>query len=92
MKHYNWNKEKNKTLKYERDISFENVIIAINENNLLETLKHPNERKYDNQNIFVVKINNYAYLVPFIENNDEIFLKTIIPSRRATKLYIINQQ
>ncbi len=90
MKTFNWNKEKNEILKTERNISFEHVIIAINEDKVLEILEHPNEMKYNNQKIFIVEIEGSAYLVPFIENEKEIFLKTIIPSRKATKLYLLN--
>ncbi len=88
MKSYNWDEEKNKKLIKDRNISFEEIVFFIEKGHLLDILEHPNKQKYDNQNIFVVRIENYAYLVPFTENNKEIFLKTIIPSRRATKKYI----
>lgn len=89
MKYFDWNKDKNKLLKVERDISFEEVYIAIESGELLDILKHPNQKKYPNQKIFVVNINNYIYLVPFIEDETRIFLKTIIPSRKATKRYLV---
>lgn len=90
MKYFDWNAEKNNQLQAERDISFEDVLVAINENRLLDTLQHPNSKKYPNQKMFVIDINHYAYLVPFVETERVIFLKTIIPSRKATKDYLIN--
>lgn len=90
MKIFKWNEGKNEQLKYERDISFEDVLIAIDENQLLDVLEHHNHDKYPNQKIFVVQIKGYAYLIPFVEDDTEIFLKTIIPSRKATKDYILN--
>jgi hypothetical protein len=89
MKYFDWNVEKNVLLKAERDVSFEDVLVSIGEGKLLDILQHPNSKKYPNQKIFVVEINHYAYLVPFAENEQTIFLKTIIPSRKATKDYII---
>ena len=89
MKSYNWNIEKNGILKLERGISFEEVVYHIEKGDELDIYQHPNQDKYPNQKISVVAINNYAYFVPYIEeSNDEIFLKTIIPSRKATKKYI----
>jgi hypothetical protein len=92
MKILNWSEEKNTILKNERDMSFEEILIAINEGGLLDILEHPNKKKYPNEKIFVIEVNCYVYLVPFAENNNEIFLKTIIPSRKATKQYLINNQ
>ena len=88
VKYYDWNKEKNELLKIERDISFEEVVIAIESGELLDTVRHPNPKKYPKQKIFVVSINNYVYLVPFVEDEEKIFLKTIIPSRKATQKYL----
>ncbi len=90
MKTFNWNKQKNEILKIERNLSFEDVLIAINEDKILEIIEHPNDKKYENQKIFIIEIRKYAYLVPFVENKNEIFLKTIIPSRKATKKHLIN--
>ena len=89
MKYFDWNNEKNEKLKIERDICFEDAIVAIEENKILDIIKHSNQKKYLNQKIFIVNINNYAYLIPFVEDEHKIFLKTIIPSRKATKKYII---
>ena len=88
MKYYDWNKEKNELLKIERDISFEQVVIAIESGGLLEIVKHPNSRKYPNQKIYLVNIDNYVYLAPFVEDEEKIFLKTIIPSKKATRKYL----
>lgn len=89
MKYFDWNEEKNKLLKLERDVSFEEVLIAIESSGLIDILEHPKKEKYPNQKIFVVNINNYAYLVPFVEDKEKIFLKTIVPSRKATQKYIV---
>ena len=88
MKYFTWDAEKNEKLKVERDISFEEVVLHIERGHLLDILEHPNKDKYQGQRIFVVQIENYAYLVPFVEGEKEIFLKTIIPSRKATRLYL----
>jgi uncharacterized DUF497 family protein len=85
---FNWNDEKNLSLISERGVSFEDVIFFIQQGKLLDDLGHPNQKKYPNQRVFVVEIDKYAYLVPYVENDEEIFLKTIIPSRKATKQYL----
>ncbi|MEA2098356.1 MAG: toxin [Patescibacteria group bacterium] len=89
MKYFDWNNEKNEKLKTEREVGFEDVLIAIEEKRILDIIEHKNQKKYPDQKMFVVSINNYAYLIPFIENDQKIFLKTIIPSRKATKKYIL---
>jgi len=88
MDYYAWNSEKNEELIKERGISFERVIYHIEKQEVLDIIKHPNTSKYPNQRMFIINIDNYAYLVPFVENNTEIFLKTIIPSRKATRKYL----
>ena len=88
MKYFTWNSEKNKKLKKERNISFEIVVLLIESGEILEIIKHPNQEKYTNQFIYTIEYNDYAYLVPFIEDEKKIFLKTIIPSRKATKKYL----
>ena len=88
MKYFSWNEEKNELLKEERQISFEDVVFYIEQGFLLDVLEHPNQEKDQGQKIFVVQIDEYAYLVPFVEDEHEIFLKTIIPSRKATKKYL----
>ena len=88
MKYFAWNEDKNQLLKEDWQISFEDVVFYISQGFLLDVLEHPNQEKYQGQKIFVVEIDDYAYLVPFIEDEHEIFLKTIIPSRKATKKYL----
>ena len=90
MKYFDWSIEKNQQLRIERGIGFEEIVIAINEGNILDTLIHPKQKKYPGQKIYVIQINQYVYLVPFIENNEKVFLKTIFPSRKATKNYLTN--
>ncbi len=87
MKYINWSTEKSLTLKKSRGICFEDVIFYIENGDILHDYEHPNQKKYSGQRIMVIGINNYAYLVPYIENKEEIFLKTIIPSRKATEIY-----
>lgn len=91
MKYFEWNEEKNERLRDERKISFEIIISQIEMGYLLDILEHPNKEKYDDQRIFVVEYENYVYLVPFVENEEKVFLKTIIPSRKATKKYLEGQ-
>jgi uncharacterized DUF497 family protein len=88
MKPINWNPTKNQLLIEERGVSFEDVVFALQSDGLLDDMAHPNKEKYLHQRMFIVSINEYAYLVPYIENDEEIFLKTIIPSRKATKQYL----
>ena len=88
MKYYDWNDEKNKILKKLRGVSFEQVELAIESGDLVDRVKHPNSEKYPNQKVFVVKIENYIYSVPYVEDDEKIFLKTIIPSSKATKKYL----
>lgn len=88
MKYFSWNNDKNIKLKEERKVSFEEVLFYMQQGHLLEVIEHPNQEKYPNQRMFIVDINDYAYLVPFMESDSEVFLKTIIPSRKATKKYL----
>ena len=90
MKEFRWDEEKNALLKVQREVGFEEVVVAILEGCVLDVVEHPNKKKYPNQKIFIVKINQYVYLVPFVETEVEIFLKTIIPSRKATKQYLMS--
>lgn len=88
MKTFAWNNDKNALLKSERLVCFEDVVIAIEVGLLLDILEHTNQEKYHGQKMFVVRLEDYVYLVPFVENEHEVFLKTIIPSRKATKKYL----
>ena len=71
-----------------RGVSFEDVVFYLQQGALLDDLEHSNPEKYSNQQIFVLEIDEYVYLVPYVEDKNEIFLKTIIPSRKATKRYL----
>lgn len=84
---YDWNEEKNQRLIAERGIGFEEIVEAIATDGLLDTLDHPNQRDYPNQKMYVVRTLSYVYVVPFVRDENKIFLKTIIPSRKAKKHY-----
>ena len=88
MQYFDWNPEKNEWLKRERDISFEEVVTAYEEGQVVAIIVHHNPKRYPGQKLFIVIIRAYVYLVPFVEDDEKIFLKTIIPSRKATKEYI----
>jgi len=88
MKYFNWNEKKNQNLKKIRNISFEEIVLAIDNGKLLDILKHQNMKKYTDQLLLIVEIRNYAYVVPFVEDGESYFLKTIYPSRKATKTYL----
>lgn len=88
MKYFDWDEEKNKILIKERGISFEEIKVAVEEGGELDTYDHPNQKRYPGQKIMVVEIDNYAYSVPYVRDGDKIFLKTVIPSRKATKKYL----
>ena len=87
MKIYNWDYDKNQELNLNRGISFEKAVFYIEHGGLLDDIVHPNVTDYPNQRIFILKIEDYVYLVPYVESEYEIFLKTIIPSRKFTKIY-----
>ena len=88
MKLYDWNDEKNEILKKERDLSFEEIVFHITHDGLLDVIQHPNRDQYPHQKMFVVNVEGYVCLVPFIENDEIIFLKTIFPSRKMTRKYL----
>jgi uncharacterized DUF497 family protein len=88
MKVFRWDNEKNEWLKKNRGVSFEQVLILMEREDVLETIEHPNQNKYPGQKIATVRIDDYAYLVPYVQESNEIFLKTIIPGRKATKKYV----
>jgi hypothetical protein len=88
MKQYDWDEGKNELLKVERKICFEDIVYYLENDMLLNSYDKPNQEKYPGQGLYVVEIKGYAYLVPFVESEDSIFLKTIIPSRKATKKYL----
>ena len=88
MDYYRWNYSKNEDLKARRGIGFERVIMHIERGDVLDVVDHPNRERYPNQQILLVEIDDYVYLVPFVENEEGRFLKTIIPSRKATRDYL----
>lgn len=89
MKPFRWNPDKNEALKVERSISFEVIALAIEADGLLGELRHPNTGKYPKQSVLVVAFDNYVYLVPYVEEPDYYFLKTVMPSRKATRDYLL---
>lgn len=91
MKLYDWDEKKNELLKKERDVCFEDIVYYLENDMLLDSYENLNQKKYSGQGLYIVEIDNYAHLVPFVESEDTIFLKTIIPSRKATKKYLRNK-
>ncbi len=86
---FDWSTEKNQQLLEQGGISFERVISAVEQGGLLDVLQHPSQDRYPGQSIYVVDIEEYVYLVPFVTETDGTrFLKTIIPSRKATRDYL----
>jgi uncharacterized DUF497 family protein len=88
MNIFRWDNEKNELLKTTRGVCFEQVVLLMEKGGILDTIENPNQEKYPGQKIAVLMIDTYVYLVPYVENNEEIFLKTIIPSRKATNKYV----
>ena len=88
MKYFDWDNAKNAKLRTERGIGFEEIVFHIERGDLLDILEHPNPDRYAGQRIFVVRREDYVSLVPFVEDEQTVFLKTIIPSRKATKEYL----
>ena len=88
MKYFDWSKVKNEWLKDQRGISFDDVVDILENEEFIDVVNHPNQTRYPNQKFFVVVLDNYVYLIPFVEDEEKFFLKTIIPSRKATKEYI----
>ncbi len=85
---FDWSNEKNRILQEQRGICFEQIVIAIEDGDVLEVLEHPNQRKYKEQYLIIVQINDYVYVVPAVIDGDIWFLKTIFPSRKYTKKYL----
>jgi len=85
---FDWNDEKNEFLRSTRGVSFEDVVFHIQNGDVLDIIKHPNEARYPKQNLIVINIEGYVYLVPYVKERGTRFLKTIIPSRKATKEYL----
>jgi hypothetical protein len=87
MKYHTWSPDKNEWLKTNRKLSFESVVLALEAQDLLDIIDHPNTIKYPDQKIYVILLNDYVHLVPFIEDESTVFLKTIIPNRQANAQY-----
>ena len=83
-----WNSDKNLELQRERSISFDEILLAMEGGGELARTNHPNHEKYPHQKVLYVNYRNYVYIVPYVETDDEVFLKTVIPSRKATKYYL----
>ena len=91
MRPFRWSAEKNDLLESERGITFERIVVAIANDDLLDVYEHPNKDRYPNQRVLVVACDGYAYLVPYVEEEQHLFLKTVIPSRKATRDYLTNR-
>ena len=89
MKYYNWSHEKNELLKAERGISFEEIVLLIESGHILGIEENPART---NQKIYILEIENYAFVVPFVENENEIFLKTAFPSRKYTRRFGLKEE
>ena len=89
---YEWNPEKNEWLKKERNITFEQIIFHLSQGDLWKTADHPDQKSYPGQKLYFIVMDDYVYIVPYVVEKKYIFLKTIIPSRKATKLYKDEQE
>jgi uncharacterized DUF497 family protein len=85
---FDWNDEKNRMLEETREVSFEDVLVCIQNGGVLDVLRHPNSERYPNQKLMVLSMNGYVWLVPYVKEKGIRFLKTIIPSRKATREYL----
>ena len=88
MKDIRWDEQKNEWLKQNRGLGFERVVVLIEQGQVLEVMDHPDQEKYPQQKMLIVEIDGYACLVPYVEDDESVFLKTIIPSRKATRKYL----
>jgi uncharacterized DUF497 family protein len=88
VEYIQWNDEKDKLLRRTRGVSFESIAARILQNDILDVYDHPNQERYPGQQFFVIQINERVYLVPFLAQGEQIFLKTIIPSRKAKRKYL----
>jgi hypothetical protein len=88
VKPFRWSVQKNELLQAERDVSFEMMVVSIDAGGLVDIVEHPNAARDPQQRILVVVSDGYAYLIPFVEESDHFFLKTVIPSRKATRVYV----
>lgn len=88
MKYYDWDPDKNELLRQERGSTFEEIVFHLIHGGLLDIIEHPNQKKYPGQRILIIDVEGYAYVVPFVETDSGIFLKTIMPSRKMTNQYL----
>lgn len=88
MKYFDWDRKKNIKLMKERKVSFEMIVAGIQGGLVIDRADHPNQNKYPNQKMYIIEIDEYVYVVPYVEDDEKIFLKTIIPSRKLTKKYL----
>jgi len=88
VKYIEWDQEKNETVKQERGVSFEDAVNAIFEGKVLGKTDHPNQKRHPGQQIYILEIDDYVFVVPFVEDKEKLFLKTIFPSRKYTKIFI----
>ena len=88
MTPFRWSAEKNEALRAERGLTFEAVVVAVESGGLLDVLSHPNAARYPRQRVLVVELDGYVHLVPFVEEKEHFFLKTVIPSRKTTRDYL----
>ena len=88
MSGFDWSDEKNESLEKIRGICFEDVVVHVQNGDILDIIKHPNRDRYPNQNVIVLDVEGYVYLVPYVKSKGVRFLKTIIPSRKATREYL----
>lgn len=86
--YYDWDPTKNDFLKATRNVCFEAVIVHLGRGDVWRVAEHPNQERYPGQKLFFVAIDDYVYIVPFEERGEIIWLVTIIPSRKATKMYL----
>ncbi len=89
---YAWDIAKNEWLMRERRISFERIVFQIEQGGLLDIMRHPDTERFPHQQIYIVEVDDYAWIVPFVETDAHIFLKTVIPSRKATRNYLTNKR
>ena len=88
MARIQWDPDKNAHLQRERGVSFEEVLVALDTDQVLADIPYPNPQRYPNQRLLIVNINDYAYEVPYVPTADGYFLRTIFPSRKATRRYL----
>lgn len=88
MSAFNWSDDKNEMLARTRHACFEDVVICIQNGHVLDVIRHPNRDRYPGQNIIVLNVDGYVWLVPYVKQKGVRFLKTIMPSRKATREYM----